>query len=252
MNATTFASEDALPRVPVPDLDDNVREFLEWCAPLLTEEELAETRVAVEEFLDASSPARAAYARLLEYDATPGVHSWLDEFWRDRYLGRRVRNAINANFLFLLHDDGADQYRRAAGLIMAALDHKRAVDEQRYPVTLQRGAPLSMEQHKYLFSTTRIPGVPRDTDRVPYSDDWPGPSRERHVIVLVEGHLVRLDVIGPRGRPHTVDELEHALREIAGSVRGRGQGVGHLTSLDRADWAAVRDRLLEASPENRS
>jgi carnitine O-acetyltransferase len=178
------------------------------------------------------------------------VHSWLDDFWRDRYLGRRARNAINANFMFLMHDRPGDQYHRAAALIMGSLDHKAAVDQERLPVTTQRGAPLSMVQHRYLFSSTRIPGAVRDHARTPYSEQWPGPSRERHVLVLVNGHLFRLDVIGAEGVPHTLDELSTALAEIADSVTDRGQCVGHLTSLDRAEWAQVRERLLEHHPDN--
>jgi carnitine O-acetyltransferase len=248
----TFGSEDRLPRVPVPDLEASAAQLLEWCAPLLSEGELAETKAAVAELLTPESPGRAAYARIQEYDATAGVHSWLDRFWDDRYLGRRAPTAINANFMFLLHDRPGDQHERAAGLVMGALDHKLAVDQERLPVTMQRGTPLSMEQHKYLFSSTRIPGVDRDRARTPYSEDWPGPSRERHVVVLVDAHLFRLDVIGPDGVPHTLEELSDALAEIARSATDRGQGVGHLTSLDRSEWARTRERLLEHHPGNRA
>jgi carnitine O-acetyltransferase len=248
---TTFGFEDSLPRVPIPDLEASGARFLEWCAPLLTEEQLATTRATVDEFLAPDSPARAGYARILEREATPGVHSWLDEFWRDRYLGRRVRTAINANFFFLLHDYAGGQFERASGLIMGALDHKSAIDEERFPPTTQRGSPLSMDQHKYLFSSTRIPSIERDHPRTPYTAEWPGPSTERHILVLVLGNLFRLNVIGPEGVPHTLDELAGALKAIAGSVTGRGPGVGHLTSLDRADWAQVRERLLAHHPDNR-
>jgi carnitine O-acetyltransferase len=248
---STFGLEHSLPRVPIPDLAAAGAQFLEWSAPLLSSEQLAMTRGAVEEFLAADSPARAGYARILEHDAKPGVGSWLDDFWRDRYLGRRVRTAINANFFVLLRDCPDDQYRRAADLIMGALDHKLAVDAERLPVTIQRGNPLSMEQHKYLFSSTRIPGIERDRARTPYTAEWPGHSRERHLLVLVDGHLFRLDVIGPRGVPHTLAELTGALKEIAGSVTGGGPGVGYLTSLDRPDWARVRERLLGLHPDNR-
>ena len=247
----TFGLEDGLPRVPVPDLEASAEQLLEWCAPLLSEGQLAETKAAVAELLAAGSPGRAAYARIQEYDAAAGVHSWLDRFWCDRYLGRRVPTAINANFMFLLHDRSGDQHERAAGLIMGALSHKFAVDQERLPITMQRGTPLSMEQHKYLFSSTRIPGLERDRVRTPYSEDWPGPSRERHVVVLVDAHLFRLDVISAEGVPHTLEELSTALAEIARSATDRGQGVGHLTSLDRSEWARTRERLLGNHPDNR-
>src|SRR6185312_13251248 len=101
-------------------------------------------------------------------------------FWSYRYLGRRDCVAVNANFFFLFEDSEQGQVDRAAGLVAGALDYKLLIDEQRVPPAVQRGRALSMEQNKYLFSTTRIPGPVQDSARTPYSDDWPGPSRERH------------------------------------------------------------------------
>ena len=68
----TFGNEDRLPRVPVPTLQDSGRRFLEWCAPLLTPPELAETEAAVAEFLAPGGPAHELQAALVEYDASPG------------------------------------------------------------------------------------------------------------------------------------------------------------------------------------
>ncbi len=117
----TFAHEAQLPRVPLPTLEDSAARFLDWCAPLLTSEQLEATEQAVRSFLAPDSPARLLQAALEEYDARPDVHSWLDDFWRQRYLGRRARIALNANFFFLFQDTAQGQVARAAGLILAAL-----------------------------------------------------------------------------------------------------------------------------------
>lgn len=246
----TFSAEASMPRVPLPRLEDSCARFLDWCAPLLTPAELATTEAAVQAFLAPDSPAHGLHEALVRYDARPDVQSWLDDFWRDRYLGRRVRTAINANFFFLFKDGETDQFRRAADLVMAALAHKDAVDSGRMPWTVQRGAPLSMQGHKYLFSSARLPGVEKDTVRTPYSTAFPGPSKETHIVVFVQGHIFRLDVIGADGRPHSLDELTAALADISRSVTTRGQGVGSLTSLDRPDWARQRDRLRGLDPAN--
>src|SRR5512139_3740259 len=95
-SARTFGNEDHLPRVPLPDLQDTCDRFLEWCAPVLTDAELAETRAAVAEFRRADGAGPRLHAALAEYDAGEGVHSWLDTFWPARYLGRRDRIALNA------------------------------------------------------------------------------------------------------------------------------------------------------------
>jgi carnitine O-acetyltransferase len=240
----TFSHEDELPRVPLPTLEETAERFLAWSAPLLTADERTATEAAVAELLDPASPAHALHADLVAYDARPDVASWLDDFWRDRYLGRRDRIALNANFFFLFQDSDLGQIERAAHLAASTVAFKATIDDETLPVAEQRGKPLSMHQNRFLFSATRIPGDPRDTSRNPYSDEWPGPSRERHIVVLHRGALVRLDVIAPDGRPHTADEIAGALRTVVAG--GPGDGVGALTSKARAAWAASRSALIDA------
>lgn len=238
----TFGNEDLLPRVPLPELEETCERFLAWCAPLLTAQELAQTEAAVADYLRPDSPARELHAELVLYNETEGVHSWLDTFWPSRYLGRRDRIAINANFFFLFKDSDLGQVERAAALTAAAVDYKLRLDDERIPPVLQRGQPLSMEQNKYLFSATRIPGAEQDTVRVPYTDEWPGPSDARHIAVLFRGNIIRLDVIAPDGRPYSLDGLTEALRALM--TPGRSDTcVGHLTTMARAEWAATRQAL---------
>lgn len=250
----TFDAEDGLPHVPVPALADSAAQFLEWSAPLLDEGQAEETRAAVDQLLRPDGPGPVLQAALEEYGADPHTHSWLDDFWESRYLGRRDRIAVNANFFFLFAEatDPAeqDQAGRAAALILGALDHKHRVDTGTLPPATRRGAPTTMEQHKFLFSATRIPGEQQDTARTPYTDEWPGPSQERHVVVFVRGHTFRLDVLGPDGTPHTPDELAEALRALAARVDAPGPGVGSLTTKARASWAASRRALHDEHPDN--
>lgn len=255
----TFAAEDHLPRVPLPTLEDSCARFLEWCSPLLTPEELATTEAAVADLLRPGGAGRTLHAAVAEYDATPGVGSWLDQFWPSRYLGRRDRIALNANFFFLFRDDtalaastGANQVERAAAIVSAAVDYKLALDEEKIPPVTQRGQQLSMWQNKYLFSETRIPGAQQDSVRVPYTEEWPGPSRERHILVFYRSNMFRVDVIGPDGAPYAPEDLQEGLRAVleAGAHPARTDtAVGHLTTKARAEWAASREALL-AEPAN--
>src|ERR1700729_1771973 len=50
-----------------------------------------------------------------------------------------------------------------AALPAAAVDYKLRLDAELVPPVLRRGQPLTMEQNKYLFSATRIPGLVQDT-----------------------------------------------------------------------------------------
>jgi carnitine O-acetyltransferase len=249
----TFGNEEHLPRVPVPTLAQSCQRFLDWSAPLLTDEQRADTEKAVQEFLAPSSSAHELQAVLERYDARPDVGSWLDEFWPYRYLGRRDRIALNANFFFLFHDSGADQLTRAAGLVVSAVDYKLRLDAEEIPPAMLRGRPLSMVQNQYLFSTTRIPGAVQDTVRAPYSDAAPGPSTTRHIVVFHRDTPFRLDVLDADGQPYHRDDLAAALRAIMTDgpfLDDPSTSVGNLTTMARAEWAAARQSLLDADPGN--
>jgi len=248
LSPRTFGNEDHLPRVPLPTLGDTCDRFLEWCTPLLGADELAATTAAVTAFR--TGPGPDLQAALDAYDHRPDTASWLDAFWAQRYLGRRDRIALNANFFFLFEDAPLGQIDRAARFAAAAVAYKRSIDDESLPPATARGRALSMEQNKYLFSATRIPGDPRDTSRNPWSDAWPGPSQARHIVVLHDGNPVGVDVIAPDGRPYAVDEIAAGLRAAVDATGSRGPGLGHLTTKARAEWAASRRALLHVDPGN--
>jgi carnitine O-acetyltransferase len=245
--------DPALPRVPLPSLESTARRLLEWCAPLLTAGQRHETEQALEAFLAPESPARRLHDALTAYEREPGICSWLDEFWRDRYLGRRDRIALNANFFFLFRDSGEPQATRAASLISGVLAYKRAIDAGELPPRTQRGRLLSTVQNGFLFSATRIPGRDRDSSRSPNTAGWPGPSTERHIVVCRNGRMFAMTVLGPDGAPHLHAELERGLQEIVALAEARpdaGEQVGQLTTTARAAWAASRAALLALDPAN--
>jgi carnitine O-acetyltransferase len=248
----TFARQADLPRVPLPDLADTCRRFLEWCRPLLTADQFEETARALSDFVRPNGPGEALHHDLLHYKDQPGVASWLDDFWDQRYLGRRTPVAINANFFFLFPDSGETQIARAVHLIAGALHCKHWLDTETLPVTMARGAPMCMEGSKALFATTRIPAYGRDDVRMPYSPAEPGPSRARHILVCHKGHLFRADVIGSEGFAHSEEELAAALADIRAAsptTADTASSIGHLTTMAREAWVDHRKALL-ADPGN--
>ena len=179
------------------------------------------------------------------------MHSWLDTFWPRRYLGRRDRIALNANFFFLFKeapgDHGQGQFERAAGLIASALDYKLRLDGEEIPPIIQRGQTLSMEQNKFLFSETRIPGSVQDTVRAPYTDEWPGPSRPATSWCSSVG-----ECSGWRCWVRTAHRTQWTksptvcgrCSKLCGAGRP-GTSVGHLTTKARARWAVSRELLRD-------
>jgi len=125
----TFSYLGTLPRVPLPELQDSLTRFEQWCAPLLTEEELEQTREAIAEFASPGGPGVILHAELKAYDQQPGVHSWLDEFWPARYLGRRVPVSINANFIMAFIKQPLTQIQCAALLVGGGVRYKQLLDQ---------------------------------------------------------------------------------------------------------------------------
>lgn len=238
--------DSALPRVPLPTLERSCSLFLEWCAPLLTDAELDETRAAVDDFL--TGPGPVLQAELAAYDGDESNDGWLDEFWRDRYLGRRDPIAINANFFFRFKPDpsqGTTQTERAASLLSRAADLRLRIDRGQI-----EALPESMRQMRHLFCTTRIPGPARDSVRTQYSADSPGPSDARHAVVFHRGAIYALDVLDESGTPYSIAALDVALQSILSSAAEQPDGVGVLTTRPRTRWADDRNALLAADPAN--
>jgi carnitine O-acetyltransferase len=247
----TFNGRSSLPRLPLPTLEDTRRRFIEWCEPLLNASELDETRAALERFVREGGPGERLQDALVAYNRGPGVRSWLDLFWQTRYLGRRDRIALNANVFLLFPDLRMSQTQRAATLIARAINFKRSVDEERLPLDRWRDRPLCMLQYKYLFSTTRIPGIIQDTVRAPYTLAQPGPSLARHILVFHKGHIARMDVIAPSGSPYHINEIERGLDGVKASVEVPSEeSVSHLTTMARAEWATARAELIAVHPDN--
>ncbi len=249
----TFSYLGTLPRVPLPELQDSLTRFEQWCAPLLTEEELEQTREAIAEFACPGGPGAILQTVLNAYDQQPDVHSWLDKFWPARYLGRRVPVSINANFIMAFRQQPLTQIQRAALLVGGGVRYKQLLDQELIPPATQRDKLLCMVQNKYLFSATRIPGEIHDIAKAPYSKTEPGPSQARHILVIHKHQLFRLDVIASDGRAHGLNELEAALQNILDAFPDRlptQESVGYLTTLPRTDWARVRGELLAESVNN--
>ncbi len=252
-NDGIFSYVGKLPHVPLPTFEVSLALFEQWCTPLLTADETMQTREAIAQFAKPGGPASMLHNVLKDFDQQAGVHSWLDEFWPARYLGRRVPVSINANFIMLFKPQAFTQVEYAAFLTAGAVRYKQLLEQERLPAAMHRDKPLCSAQNKYLFSATRIPGKIRDTVRTPYSEAEPGPSQARHILVIHNHQLFQLDVIAKDGQVYGLGALEKAIQNILDSSQNNlamQNSVGYLTTLPRTEWAQIRDQLLSASPDN--
>jgi carnitine O-acetyltransferase len=72
----TFAAQDKLPKLPIPDLESSTSKYLAALKPLQTPREHAETQQAVDEFLKAEGPE--LQERFKKY--ATGKTSYIEQF----------------------------------------------------------------------------------------------------------------------------------------------------------------------------
>jgi len=88
----TYAHQSALQKLPIPDLQDSCRKYLDAVRPLHTPREHEETTAAVKEFL--RTDGSELQERLKRYAATKA--SYIEQFWYDSYLHYDNRKSLGS------------------------------------------------------------------------------------------------------------------------------------------------------------
>ncbi|KAF2397048.1 carnitine acetyl transferas-like protein [Trichodelitschia bisporula] len=247
----TFASQDSLPELPIPDLESTCQKYLDSLRPLQTPKEHYETKAAVAEFLRGDGPE--LQEKLRKY--AKGKANYIEQFWYDSYLNYDNPVVLNLNPFFLLEDDPTparnNQVTRAASLVVSALAFVRAVRKEELPPDTVRGQPLDMYQYSRLFGTARIP-----TEAGCQIGQDPA---AKHIVVLAHGQFYWFDVLDDNS-DLIISEKNLALNlqviiddaaqvPIQDAARG---AVGVLTTENRKIWSGLRDVLQRDEGSNNS
>lgn len=250
----TFGNQRVIPRLPVPELEENCGKFLERVKPLLTAEDLERTSEETAFFCSEEGPGPLLQAALVEFASRKDVGNWLEPFWDRMYLEGRSPLPLYSNIFYMmsLGPLGRDetQFNRAAGLVEAMIRFRELIESQSLKPDLQGGRPICMIQYKKVFSSCRIPQKDRDILRTPISRENPTLPDQKHIVVARNGRFFILDVIHHDGSPYSCSAIERALAEIA-SVEGPSEyPLGVLTAVSRDTWAEARSVLRALSPVN--
>ncbi|XP_052746536.1 carnitine O-acetyltransferase-like [Bicyclus anynana] len=232
-----------LPRLPVPKLNDTLSKWLKTVKPFLNDEEYAATTSLVKEFEGGVGQKLQA---LLEKRA--GKHeNWLEDWWLNTaYLEYRdpvvVFSSPGLVFPFRKFNSQEDQLRYAAKTIIAALDYKALIDNDKIPVEMMGKSPLDMAQYKKIFGTCRIPYEKRD--KLSFNDT-------KHITVIHNNHIFHVDLWGSDGKRLNVDQIVQALKKVVDlSKTPSSEPIGILTSENRDAWAKAY-QLLSKDKVNR-
>ncbi|KAL8908481.1 MAG: hypothetical protein Q9207_000787 [Kuettlingeria erythrocarpa] len=245
----TYAAQDTLPKLPIPELEDTCRKYQAVLAPLQNRREQEDTAAAVQDFL--KNDGLELQARLKKY--ATGKTSYIEQFWYDSYLNFDSSVVLNLNPFFLLEDDPTparnNQVTRAASLVISSLSFVRAVRKEELPPDTLKGTPLCMYQYSRLFSTARIP----TENGCQIAQD----SGSRHIVVLCKGQFYWFDVLDDHSDiimtekdmalnlQVIVDDAEQT--PIQEAAKG---ALGVLSTENRKIWAGLRDVLTREEDSN--
>ncbi|KAI8836573.1 acyltransferase ChoActase/COT/CPT [Chytridium lagenaria] len=235
---TTFENQDKVLRLPIPPLKQTAEKYLKSCKPLLSSEDFAKTTAAVNEFVKEGGYGEVLQSRLAEVDKS-APNSWLEDIWlKKAYLEWREPSMINLLATPPPKGEITEfQIQRASGFIHRLLEYKklsmrRNSSEQLEP-ELMKDKPLCMNQYKFQFGTTRMPGEFSD---VIYNTF---PATAKHIVVLFKDQLYTLEVYGSNGEilrlpPSPSTSLELIVADAKGSAPQPPVGV--LTAGHRDTW----------------
>ncbi|KAL3467645.1 Choline/Carnitine o-acyltransferase-domain-containing protein [Aspergillus heterothallicus] len=245
----TFAHQDSLPKLPIPDLESTCRKYLDAVAPLQTPKEQEDTRAAVRDFLKSEGPS--LQERLQKYASSKT--SYIEQFWYDSYLNYDSPVVLNLNPFFLLEDDPTparnNQVTRSASLVVSALSFVRAVRREELSPDTVRGTPLCMYQYSRLFGTAR---VPTENGCVISQDPY-----AKHIVVMCRGQFYWFDVLDANHDQIMTEKdiamnLEVILADAEQTpIQEAAKGaLGVLSTENRKVWSGLRDILTKDEHSN--
>ena len=236
-----------LPKLPVPELEQTLKKFLDTAHPLLTPEEYSRTSVVTEEFLKKDGP----YLQKLLLERAASRDNWLSEWWLEAYLQFRgplpvysTPVCLRKKEQFKSVSDMLDQtsnYLHRTGLFFELI-RRGTLSQDKVGDT-----PLCMQQYESLAGTYRIPGVAMDSLRK--SPD------SNHILVIHRGLFFKLPIFIGEGESKKVLEthlIKHLLSRILAAPEEGHVPVGVLTSLDRYSWSVAREEMMQSAVNQHS
>ncbi|MEH6452068.1 MAG: choline/carnitine O-acyltransferase, partial [Psychromonas sp.] len=242
---STFSRQKSLPQMPVPNLKNTCDKLIEWAEPLLTAQELINTKQVIEQFLMTGGEGEKLQNDLIKLN-NQDIHSnWAGPAWQNIYLECRQPLAINSNVFYYLKNKldqkTKSQSHIATALIVSIYNFIALVDKQQLTVDMQKQKPLCMNQYKNIFSAIRVAQLGTDQFKVSES--------RKHIVVMHNMHIYKLTIIDCEGEIRAASDIEFDLMCIL-SPSEQGQNVGLLTTMPRDVWAKKRADLLQISSNN--
>lgn len=272
----TLHFQSSLPRLPIPELSKTCERYLSAVEPILSSEELKNTKSIVSSF---SNGVGQDLQHLLKTSDASNKHtSYISQPWFDMYLSDRSPLPVNYNPLLVMKHDQKAEYNnqliRSANLVISSLRFMKSLennilepevfhmnpsesDTERfrqitrlapkaiatYVAYAFKAFPLDMSQYHRLFGVTRIPKISKD---ILFQAEK---SNSRHIVIIRGGKYFAVDVLTENGDIVLPDLILGRLKKImddnlTGEIVDKNP-VGLMTTANRDTWAKTRQHLLD-------
>lgn len=269
----TYHFQKSLRRLPIPKLSDTCNRFLASAKVVLNDAVYSRTEGTVRSF--EQTEGQELQKALIDYDRNHKDTSYISEPWFDMYLRSRLPCPVNFNpFMMYAPDPDArfnHQLSRATNFAISFARFRRALDNNMlapevfhlnpkksdtklfrnvckmlppslswYGAVAFKAFPLDMSQYKSLFNGTRIPK--REKDAL-YQD-----TNQKHFMVMCRGRVYAVDIFDDQGNILPAENVHNSLAYILKTAKPQDPDrcAGSLTSLERDEWADIRNELMEA------
>lgn len=240
--------QDSLPRLPVPTLEETAKRYLKTLHPLLSADEFAASKKAVDDFVKPGGVGRELQEKLLARREDPKTKNWIYEWWNDAaYLSYRDPVVPYVSYFYSHRDDRRrrDPVKRAAAISTSVLEFKKLVDAGALEPEYMKKLPICMDSYKWMFNASRVAAKPADYP-VKFS-----PDDHKHILAIRNNQFFKI----PHelaGKQLNTAELEKLFARVYQLATDKVPAVGALTTENRDVWADARDILLQASPGNKA
>ncbi|XP_063703911.1 choline O-acetyltransferase-like isoform X1 [Culicoides brevitarsis] len=256
-----FGFPENLPKLPVPDMEETLTEYLRILEPITTKQQYERTKAITKNFAAGIGPQLHQFLE----EKREAEDNWAYTYWlNDMYMDNPLPLPINSNPGMVLpprkFTTVYDLSRFAARIVDAIVEHKEMLDSGKLPIercaSREKGQPMCMAQFYRLLGSCRQPGIPRDTQHLPNSQF--NTSDDEHIIVMYRNQMYCLPVkAADRGRL-SEDEINSQLLYILNDAPllpqqgepGAPPMIGILTTQSRPVWAKDRNTLLSMGENN--
>jgi len=238
-----YRHNNELSKLPIPDLNETMNEYLEWIKPLVTTEEFMTTQDNVAKFLSPDGMGIKLQNKLMKSDFVDNK-SWLKPLWDEMYLSYREPLVLNMNYYSIIENDkfkdSLTPSQLAALVIVKSVNIYFSIIDNTLAPEMNRDMPLCMDQYKNTLKAVRIARKKQDEYRIGENK-----KENNHVIFFYNNQMYTIRVSDEQGEVLSLDSIALTIDEIVNAnTIDESINISALTTSDREHAADIYEQLL--------